>query len=82
MPPRIDESRCTLCGICQDVCPGDILHIDQGVANLVRYGDECSHCDVCRVECPAGAIEIEFPWHMRQRPIQVPVRKRTTDDRG
>lgn len=82
MPPRIDESRCTLCGICQDVCPGDILHIDQGVANLVRYGDECSHCDVCRVECPAGAIEIEFPWHMRQRPIQVQVRKRTGDDRS
>lgn len=74
MPPRIDQSKCVLCGICQDVCPGDILHIDQGVQNMVRYPDECSHCDVCRVECPNGAIEIEFPWSMRQQPITLRLR--------
>jgi ferredoxin len=47
----------------------------------VRYPDECSHCDVCRVECPTGAIEIEFPWTMRQRPITIQLRERV-DDRG
>ncbi|MFY1638038.1 4Fe-4S dicluster domain-containing protein [Solwaraspora sp. WMMB335] len=71
MAPRVNESLCSLCGICQDVCPGDILHIDRGVSELVRYPDECSYCDVCRVECPAGAIEIEFTWSMRQQPISI-----------
>lgn len=71
MPPRIDASRCNLCGVCQDVCPGDILHTSGGVAGLVRYPDECQHCDICRVECPEGAITIEFPWSMRQAPTEL-----------
>lgn len=74
MPPRINPSKCTSCGICQDVCPGDILHLDRGVANLVRFPDECSHCDVCRAECPTGALDIEFPWSMRQQPITIQLR--------
>jgi adenylylsulfate reductase subunit B len=71
MPPRIDLARCNLCGVCQDVCPGDILHIDAGVENIVRYPAECSHCDVCRVECPEKAIEIIFPWSWLQSPVTV-----------
>lgn len=76
MPPRVDPARCTLCGVCQDVCPGDILHIDGGVERLVRYGDECSHCDVCRIECPEAAITIEFTWSMLQRPVEPGPRRR------
>lgn len=77
MPPKIDLARCTSCGVCQDVCPGDILYLDRGVRNLVRYPDECSHCDVCRAECPTGAIEIEFPWNLRQRPVTIQLRGRS-----
>jgi adenylylsulfate reductase, subunit B len=66
MPPRIDFEACNLCGICDEVCPGDILHVDGGKAGLVRYPDECCHCDVCRIECPQNAITIVFPWHMLQ----------------
>lgn len=77
MPPKIDPALCTACGRCQDVCPGDIIYLDQGVSNMVRFPDECSHCDVCRVECPTGAIEIEFPWSMRQQPITIQVRGTT-----
>lgn len=69
MPPRVDLARCTLCGVCQDVCPGDILHVEGGVPGLVRYPDECQHCDICRIECPERAITIEFPWSMRQHPV-------------
>ena len=69
MPPRINPALCDQCGICQDVCPGDILYVDRGIEEIVRYADECSHCDVCRVECPQGAIVIEFPWSMLQHPI-------------
>ncbi|MDQ1606984.1 MAG: 4Fe-4S dicluster domain [Microbacteriaceae bacterium] len=74
MPPRINPVLCNLCGICQDVCPGDILHIDQGVQELVRYPSECSNCDVCRVECPQGAIEILFDWSTLQQPVSLHLR--------
>jgi adenylylsulfate reductase, subunit B len=75
MPPTIDAARCTLCGVCQDVCPGDILHIDGGVKRLVRYPDECQHCDICRIECPETAIQIVFPAWMRQRPRSATARR-------
>jgi len=66
MPPRIDPARCNLCGVCEEVCPGDILHVAGGKTGLVRYPLECSHCDVCRIECPTGAITLDFPWYMLQ----------------
>jgi adenylylsulfate reductase subunit B len=69
MPPLIDPSLCTLCGMCQDVCPGDILYTDQGIEEIVRYPDECSHCGVCQAECPEQAIGIQFAWTMLQPPI-------------
>jgi adenylylsulfate reductase subunit B len=74
MPPKINPAKCTLCGICADVCPGDILHIDGGIEGMVRYPGECSHCDVCRVECPEGAITMEFPWSLLQQPITIQLR--------
>lgn len=71
MPPRVDPSKCSRCGICTEVCPGDILHLDGGLDRLVRYGSECSHCDVCVAECPEGALTIEFPWSMLQHPVTI-----------
>jgi adenylylsulfate reductase subunit B len=79
MPPRIKPELCTLCGICTEVCPGDILYIDQGVAGLVRFPAECSHCDVCHVECPVGAIEMQFPWNMLQRPVKITINKTVSE---
>ncbi len=70
MPPVIDLKRCNLCGVCADVCPGDILHTDGGPSRLVRYPEECQHCDICRIECPEEAIAIVFPWYMRQTPAR------------
>jgi adenylylsulfate reductase, subunit B len=66
MPPVVDDERCALCGVCQDVCPGDILHIDGGIDGLVRYGDECQHCGICVIECPEDALSIRFPWEWLQ----------------
>jgi adenylylsulfate reductase, subunit B len=74
MPPVVDPQRCSLCGVCADVCPGDILHADEDVSRLVRYPAECQHCDICRIECPEQAIRIVFPWHMLQQPARLPTR--------
>ncbi|MDD3653954.1 MAG: 4Fe-4S binding protein [Desulfotomaculaceae bacterium] len=55
---RIDEEKCTGCGICVTACQEGALRIIDGKAKLVSE----SYCDglgACLPECPAGAIEIE-----------------------
>ena len=63
MPPVIDQEKCTVCGVCGEICPLDVIHAE-GKAMEVRYPDECWHCGACRQDCPVGAITIEFPWIM------------------
>jgi ferredoxin len=60
------------------VCPGDILHVTDGVLE-VRYPAECSNCGICATECPEGAIEIRFAWNALQTPVELNLRERTTD---
>ena len=51
----IDPSRCTGCGICQDVCP-------QGAVRVSRVAtidiERCIGCGVCVQYCPQGAIRL------------------------
>jgi len=63
MPPMIDPDRCTGCGICYDICPGDVIRLNAGKA-VVRYADECWHCGACRLECPEDAVRFYFPIRM------------------
>lgn len=63
MPVYIDEGHCTGCGACVDVCPGDLLRMDDetGVAYL-HSPDDCWHCMACIKSCPTGAIELILPY--------------------
>ncbi|MBI4321090.1 MAG: 4Fe-4S binding protein [Chloroflexi bacterium] len=62
MPPRIDLEKCNGCGRCDEICPGDLIHVDEA-SNfpVVQYPDECWHCGCCRIDCPVEAIEIRLP---------------------
>lgn len=55
---RIDEERCTGCGVCVPACAEGALQIVDGKARLVgdRY---CDGLGACLGECPEGAITIE-----------------------
>jgi tetrahydromethanopterin S-methyltransferase subunit A len=58
---KVDEDRCSGCGICLEICP-------QRVYELRTYGERelavpvaeenCSRCRACEEKCPQGAIEI------------------------
>jgi len=55
--PRLDAGRCTGCGLCLDVCPSDVLGLENGSVILSREG--CFGCDHCAAVCPAEAITID-----------------------
>lgn len=55
---KIDEEKCTGCGLCVDACHEGALQMVNGKARLVSD----SYCDGlgdCLPECPAGAIALE-----------------------
>ena len=50
----VDESICTGCGVCEDVCPREAISITQGVAVIDHH--ICNDCGSCFSVCPQGAI--------------------------
>jgi len=55
---KIDEEKCTGCGLCVPGCPEGALQIIDGKARLVS-DLMCDGLGACIGECPEGAIEIE-----------------------
>jgi NAD-dependent dihydropyrimidine dehydrogenase PreA subunit len=55
---KIDEDKCTGCGLCIPSCPEGALQIIDGKARLVS-DLMCDGLGACIGECPEGAIEIE-----------------------
>jgi ferredoxin len=55
---RLDESKCTGCGMCLDVCPHEVFKMN-GRHVLIQNRDACMECGACRVNCPAKAISVE-----------------------
>lgn len=57
--PHIDKKICTLCSVCVEVCPPDVMkktdriHIDY---------DKCIRCYCCQEGCPHGAIAPKAGW--------------------
>lgn len=51
---RVDQGKCTRCGICAAVCPGVIGMGDNGPQAM---RDLCVSCGQCVAVCPAGALD-------------------------
>ena len=57
MTPNWDASKCTLCGLCQDVC--NFNAIIQLVSSILVYPKLCHSCYVCSELCPVNALPME-----------------------
>jgi MinD superfamily P-loop ATPase len=54
MLPRVDETRCTHCGVCSEVCE---FHAIVSLPDRVLVFPElCRGCGGCRLLCPEGAV--------------------------
>ena len=60
---KIDEQKCTGCGLCADACHEGAIVMENGKAKLARE-DYCDGLGDCLPACPTGAISFE----MREAP--------------
>ncbi len=59
MITKIDETKCTGCGLCVETCPLDTLRMDEKEEKaIIKYHDDCMTCYACELICPAGAVEV------------------------
>ena len=53
----IDAELCNGCGICVQICPMDVIRMDDEKA-VIRYPEDCMLCEFCALDCPVQAIII------------------------
>lgn len=56
MSIRINKEKCIGCGKCAAVCPGTLISVTDGKANM-DYPRDCWGCAACVKECRFGAVE-------------------------
>jgi formate hydrogenlyase subunit 6/NADH:ubiquinone oxidoreductase subunit I len=67
--PQVDETRCTLCGLCVEACPCQAIELGEK-GPVFACPESCPHtapCDealgcscLCEEVCPTGAITCAF----------------------
>lgn len=66
---KIDFSLCTGCGTCVDICPMDVLRInEESERPVIKYLSDCQSCFLCERDCPTGAIYVT-PFRERRIPL-------------
>ncbi|MEM3723183.1 MAG: 4Fe-4S binding protein [Candidatus Hadarchaeales archaeon] len=58
----IAREKCTSCGLCVKLCPGDLMALDPKTGKArIRDNDDCWNCWVCVKYCPTQAITLKLP---------------------
>ncbi|WP_019568093.1 ferredoxin family protein [Thioalkalivibrio sp. ALMg13-2] len=65
VPVVVDEEKCIAdkgCRVCIDVCPLDVLMIDEVTGKAHMHYDECWYCMPCEKDCPTDAVTVNIPY--------------------
>jgi NAD-dependent dihydropyrimidine dehydrogenase PreA subunit len=81
MIESIDIERCTGCGICDAVCPADVIHMEPvataaEIAGLresklrpvIKFREHCITCFSCEIFCPEQIVDVHPSVKNRPRP--------------
>ncbi len=55
---ELTPEKCTGCGICLEVCPHDVIKLENKKAVIVDR-DLCMECGACAMNCQFGAISVD-----------------------
>jgi Pyruvate/2-oxoacid:ferredoxin oxidoreductase delta subunit len=71
MIETIDLPRCTGCGVCDIVCPADVIHMEAtevatGIDGLretkvlpvIKFREHCITCFNCEIFCPEKIVDV------------------------
>jgi dissimilatory sulfite reductase (desulfoviridin) alpha/beta subunit len=53
--PEWQKAACTFCGVCEAVCPANVVKVDKEKQNLAFKQEGCVYCGKCVKSCPANA---------------------------
>ena len=56
----INRDWCKGCGICVELCPKNVLALDDNDKVIVAKPEDCICCKLCELRCPDVAIEVEI----------------------
>ena len=56
---HINPEWCKGCGICVELCPQNVLTLDDNEKVTAAQSQKCICCRLCELRCPDFAIEIE-----------------------
>ena len=55
---KLDETKCTGCGTCLEVCPHAVFQMNTGHVEI-RDRDACMECGACSRNCPFDTISVK-----------------------
>ena len=58
---KIDTEKCIKCKKCYDMCPEDVLIMNEEGYPELKYDGECWFCGICWSNCPKRCIELRLP---------------------
>jgi NAD-dependent dihydropyrimidine dehydrogenase PreA subunit len=54
---KLDQEKCTGCGMCLLVCPHAVLSLTNGSVKIENR-DACMECGACAQNCPSDAVTV------------------------